>query len=208
MRDWEASYRSGDTPWDKGGAAPPLLEMLERHGPGLWDGGPVVVPGCGFGHDVRVLAENGIPACGVDIAKTAVESARVLPAVASETYECGDFLDAEWWGARSFAGMWEHTCLCAIDPALRPQYAESAGGLLVDGGVLAGVFYLNPDNSAEEGPPFGISVEELDVLFSPWFERVDGWVPESSYASRVGREWIGIYRKLAKPRVAGSMGCG
>ena len=30
--DWESRYREGDTPWEKGGAAPPLGELLARHG--------------------------------------------------------------------------------------------------------------------------------------------------------------------------------
>ena len=28
MRDWEGCYRQGETPWDKGSAAPPLLDRL------------------------------------------------------------------------------------------------------------------------------------------------------------------------------------
>ena len=73
------------------------------------------------------------------------------------------------------------------------------------GGVLAGVFYLTPNDPGEDesGPPFKVSIEEIDGLFSPWFERIDGWVPQAAYPGREGREWIGIFRKLPHDRVAG-----
>ena len=205
MRDWEECYRTGDTPWDKGCAAPPLLELIERLGKELWGGGAVLVPGCGFGHDVRALAELGIPVVGLDIAETAVAGAQEIPAIGAETYEIGDFLDAAWRAGRRFSAIWEHTCFCAIDPAQRQEYAVAAAELLGPGGVLAGVFYLTPNDPGEEdeGPPFNASVGEIDGLFSPWFERIAGWVPDRTYPGREGREWVGVFRKLPYARVAG-----
>lgn len=206
MRNWEQCYQTGETPWDKGSAAPPLLELIARHGAALWGGGPVLVPGCGFGHDVRALAEAGVSVLGLDIAETAVEKARLVPTTTAETYKVGDFLAPAWREGRHFSAIWEHTCFCAIDLTLRETYAQAAADLLGLGGVLAGVFYLTPDDPGEEesGPPFKVSIEEIDALFSPWFERIDGWVPETAYPGREGREWIGIFRKLPQARVAGS----
>jgi SAM-dependent methyltransferase len=205
MRDWEQQYRTGDTPWDKGRAAPPLLELMERRGADLWNGGPVLVPGCGFGHDVRAIAAAGVPALGLDIAESAVAKARSFPAAGAETYEAGDFLDPAWRDGRCFSAIWEHTCFCAVDRSSRETYAESAAALLSPGGVLAGVFYLIPNDPGEDedGPPFSVSVVELDARFSPWFERIGGWVPRTAYPGREGREWLGLYRKLPNHRVAG-----
>lgn len=93
MRNGEAHYQAGDTPWDHGGAAPPLLEMIERHGVELWGGGPVLVPGCGSGHEVRAITETGVPAIGLDIAETAVAKARAIPFDSPASYEPGDFID-------------------------------------------------------------------------------------------------------------------
>ncbi|MEO7098989.1 MAG: methyltransferase domain-containing protein [Luteolibacter sp.] len=199
MTDWDERYRVGDTPWEKGEAAPPLLELLERMSLDEWGGGPVLVPGCGSGHDVRALAEKGLEAVGVDLAEIAVERARAFPTVGSESYERGDFLDPAWREGRKFSAIWEHTCFCAIDPDQRPRYAEAAAGLLDAGGLLAGVFFLTPYDPGEEsaGPPFGTSIEELEKWFSPWFERIDGWVPQRVFPGREGREWIGLFRKLS-----------
>lgn len=199
MRNWEAYYRLGNTPWDKGQAAPPLLEVIERPGMSdIWGSGIVLVPGCGAGHDVRALAETGLAVMGLDLAPSAVELARSFPRVGSETYKVGDFLDPAWRASRSFSSIWEHTCFCAIDPARRDDYATAAAGVLAPGCVLAGVFYLTPNDPGEEddGPPFNVSIAELDKCFAPWFEQIASWVPQRSYPGREGREWIGIYRKL------------
>lgn len=205
MRDWENCYRNGETPWDKGAAAPPLAELIERLGAGLWGDARILVPGCGLGHDVRHLASLGLQVTGLDISETAVAMARSVPAVGGEVYELGDFLAPEWTAGRRFSAIWEHTCFCAIDPALRGAYARSASEVLPDGGILAGVFYLRPYDPGEDesGPPFMSTIEELDSRFSPWFERVHGWIPERAYPGREGREWIAVYRKLPLPRIAG-----
>jgi len=205
MTDWDERYRIGDTPWEKGAPAPPLLELLDRLPPESWGGGPVLVPGCGTGHDVRALAETGLVVVGVDISTMAVERARAVPAVDGESYELGDFLDPAWRAGRNFSAVWEHTCFCAIDPAQRPAYSEAVADLLEEGGLLAGVFFLTPHDPGEEsaGPPFATSIAEVEERFSPWFERIDGWVPERAYPGREGREWIGLFRKVSKASVAG-----
>ena len=201
MTDWEGRYQSGDMPWEKGQAAPPLMELLERRGGMDWGSGPILVPGCGLGHDVRALGVLGIPVVGVDVSPSAVEQARRFPVTGGETYELGNFLDPAWRAGREFSAVWEHTCFCAINPADRGRYAESVAGCLPAGGLLAGVFFLNPFDPGEEesGPPFGVTVTELDAWFAPWFERVEGRVPQRAFPGREGREWLGLFRRLAQP---------
>lgn len=198
MTDWESRYRENDTPWDKGSAAPPLLELMERWPVArMWGAGAVLAPGCGFGHDVRAIAAKGVPVVGLDLSESAVEGARQFIAVGSERYLQADLFDRSWWPEDGFGGWWEHTCFCAIDPADRPRYAEAAGALVRHGGCLSGVFYLTPNDPDDKdaGPPFNASIAEIDGLLAPWFERVDGWVPERSYPGREGREWLGVYRR-------------
>ena len=115
MTDWDERYRTGDTPWEKGEPAPPLLEFLERRGVECFGGGPVLVPGCGLGHDVRALAASGVEAVGLDLSALAVERAQGHPRVGGETFETGDFLDPAWHEGRRFTAIWEHTCFCAMD---------------------------------------------------------------------------------------------
>lgn len=201
MTDWESRYQAGDTPWEKGQAAPPLVEVLEELTTEDWGVGPILVPGCGLGHDVRLLSRLGIPVAGVDVSPTALELARRYAPVGKETYELGDFLDPAWHQGRVFSAIWEHTCFCAIDPADRGRYAEAAAACLPEGGLLAGVFFLNPFDPGEDatGPPFGATVEELDNWFAPWFDREEGWVPYSSFVGREEKEWVALFRKRPQP---------
>ena len=149
MTEWENRYRTGDTPWEKGAAHPALIAWLERNTlPGR-----VLVPGCGSGHDVRVLAARGSEAVGLDIAPSAIAAAREHLRAGRESYEVGDFFHPpESWMA-AFDGLFEHTCFCAIDPSLRAAYARSAAQLLRPGGRFLAIFYLDP--GVDEGPPFG-----------------------------------------------------
>jgi len=197
MTDWEARYQAADMPWEKGTAAPPLLELLAKSNPGIWGNEAVLVPGCGLGHDVRALASGGRLVLGLDLSPTAIALAQAQPAVGREIYQLGNFLDAAWHSDMKVSSIWEHTCFCAIDPGQRPAYAAAAARILPQGAILAGVFFLNPFDPGEDrsGPPFGATLAEIVNLFSPWFEQVDGWVPQQAYPGREDREWIGIFRR-------------
>ena len=198
MTDWQKRYLDGDTPWDKGEAAPPLAELIERLGSELFGDGEVWVPGCGAGHDVRLLAGYGLKAVGLDLAPAAIQEAQAHPVVNAERYELMDVLELDEIQNRKASGIWEHTCFCAIDPSRRSDYARSAAEILSDGGVLAGVFFLTPWDPGEQqqGPPFGASIKEIDACFAPWFERIEAWLPESAYPGREGREWLAVYKRL------------
>ncbi len=198
MTDWEARYRAGDTPWDKGEAAPPLHELFARKGVSVFGEGVVLVPGCGAGHDVRALAAAGHRAVGLDIAPSAIRLAESLAAVAEESYLLADFLEAaESLRALRPSAIWEHTCFCAIDPSRRRDYAAAAAALLESGGLLAAVFFLTPFDPGEsaQGPPHGASIDEIDDCFQPWFDREDAWIPEHAYPGREGREWLVLFRR-------------
>ena len=192
--DWQSRYEADDTPWDKGVAAPPLLDYLSGH-PMT---GKILVPGCGRGHEVRALgAVAGADVTGLDLAPTAVEQARGV-AVAGDSaqrirFVSGDFLrpNPEWIGG--FDWIVEHTCFCAISPADRPAYARAAAAILRPGGKLFAIFYLRPDHSG--GPPFGASKEELDSLFGGDFELLEEWVPASAFPGREGRELVRVLKR-------------
>jgi SAM-dependent methyltransferase len=190
--DWEAHYQRGETPWDKGAPSPGLVDFLARHPVR----GRVLVPGCGFGHDVRALAATAQEVVGLDLAPSAVSGAEALPKVGGERYVLGDFLNPVPGEMRGFDWVWEHTCFCAISPSQRPTYVRAVASALRPGGEFLAVFYLDPGNSSpEEGPPFEVSKEELDALFKTDFELVDEWLPLRAYPGREGREWMRRMRR-------------
>lgn len=191
LMDWNQRYEEQDTPWDKGGAHPVLLDML-THGA---LSGRVLVPGCGTGHDVRELARRGLTVVGLDIAPLALERARAHDPAGSETYEPGDLFDLPAALRGTFDGVFEHTCFCAIDPVLRPSYADAVAAALRPGGRLLAVFFADPDNDGG-GPPFGCTADELDVLFAGRFRLLEEHREIPTYPEREGRELLRLYRRV------------
>jgi len=188
VTDWESRWAEGDTPWDKGKPAPPLEEWLENNRVV----GDVLVPGCGSGHDVRLLArDRETRPVGLDVSPTALRQAESVGTVGHERYVLGDFFDFPERLRGTFDWVVEHTCFCAIDPALREQYVESVCSALRPRGKLLAVFFINPDHD-EEGPPFGVSDPELDALFLGRFERIESIQPTVAYEGREGREQLQV----------------
>jgi len=192
--DWEAAYQIGETPWDKGAGAPELAFVLAD---GLLNG-RVLVPGCGLGHDARLIAAGGATeVVGLDIAPSAVEAACALGVGENLRFEQGDLFALPERLKGHFSWVWEHTCFCAIDPSLRTSYVNAIGEALQLGGYLVAIFYLNPrDDDDRSGPPFGVTKEELDGFFSKRFELVREWAPRGSYPGREGREWCRLLRRV------------
>ncbi len=197
MTDWQHHYATGNTPWDRGGPAPALVEWLgshRLHGRGL-------VPGCGHGHDLGPLSESGaLEVVGLDLAEGAANAARERHAGRPDVSVVhGDlFAFGKGEGRDSFDWVFEHTCFCAIDPALRGDYVEAVTAALKPGGHLVAIFYLEPwdkDEDQNQGPPFRVTVAELDERFGKVFTVLESFVPAVSYPGREGRELFRVLRR-------------
>lgn len=186
--DWSEKYRKGETPWDKGYGAPPLREALKRFSVK----GRVLVPGCGLGHDVRLLATQGAEVVGLDISTVAIEMARQIEPACGETYEVGNFLTGRV-ERDSFDLVFEHTCFCAIFPEEREAYVRAVHRVLRPGGRFLAIFFTNIDSP--EGPPFPVTADQVNALFGDSFELVDKWIPTEAYPEREGREEMWLLRK-------------
>lgn len=193
--DWNDRYQIEDTPWDKGAPTPVLTEIAAQH-PGIFSG-KTIVPGCGLGYDARWLATKGCQVTGSDIAPLAIERARKLDPENTVDFQLGDFLNPPADAPSSFDFVFEHTCFCAIDPALRPAYIKAAHTLLKSGGHLIGVFFTDPEmEDGETGPPFGIDPISLKSLWQQAsFQILHTWTPTTGYPGRIGREFVLILKK-------------
>jgi len=187
--DWETRYQTGDMPWEKGEPSPGLVDFIAAH-PEV-PKGSVVVPGCGTGHDVRVWAKAGFDTQGVDLAPSAIRLSqqRTEQAGLRATFTQIDFLLTA--PPAQFDWMFEHTLYCAIDPSRRDDYVKSVLRWLKPEGQFLAVHYMIRD---EQGPPFGVTQEELMERFSPHLELVKGWVPRS-YPNRTGLELMLWWRR-------------
>lgn len=154
---WEERYQIGDTPWDKGAAAPPLIDLL-RSNPDVFGDGTVLVPGCGRGHDCREIASftNAKEVIGIDVSETALVEARSLDTYGNVSYVQLDFLNAPTERFPNVSAVFEHTCFCAIDPSLRPSYASACARLIPSGGYWVAIIFLTP---REEDDPTIVRAE-------------------------------------------------
>lgn len=193
--EWEAHYQSGDIPWDKGSASPPLVKWLQSHS----IRGRVLVPGCGSGHDVRALAAQGADVIGLDVAPSAIQMAQSFHPVRREQYITGDLFALKPDLQGHFDWIVEHTCFCAIPPTRRSDYVRSVHSALRPGGRMLAVFYIDPGRgSSNEGPPFGVERDELLALFSGSFRWVSDFVPDVAFDGREGRELLAILEKASE----------
>ena len=191
--NWEEIYQKGEVFWNKGEASPPLKQYLERHPVR----GRALVPGCGHGHEVALAVEHGLDAIGLDIAPTGVAEARALYPKLAERFVVGDLFNppAELRGA--FDVVLEHTCLSGLHPSLRADYRRGIDLTLKRGGLLIGVWFIEPDlDPGDEGPPFPFSVPDLTALFAQDYEVVEDYVPDVSFPTRVKQERIRVLRRL------------
>ncbi|HEX8870421.1 MAG TPA: class I SAM-dependent methyltransferase, partial [Lentzea sp.] len=151
MVDFEGFYRGGElvegmphtgVPWDIG-APQPVVVAWEAAGRFR---GRVLDAGCGTGDNALFLASRGFRVTGVDIAPSAIETARSR----------GD--GVEWVVGSSFPGQFDTVLASALfhclPPLERPGLMVSLRNAAVDGALL------NLTSLAVEGGPFEVSAAE------------------------------------------------
>jgi SAM-dependent methyltransferase len=167
-RMWSGGLGKGQA-FDVGAPSAALAAELARMAPPA-PGSTALVPGCGRAYDALALARFGFESVtAVDLAPTAIESAREELARASDKASaarvqlvCADFF--EMAGDR-FDFIWDCTFLCALDPSVRPRWAEQQKALLTPGGTCLTCIF--PICEKVGGPPFAMSVPLVSGLLTP-----------------------------------------
>jgi hypothetical protein len=86
--------------------------------------------------------------------------------------------------------------MSGLHPSLRADYRRGIDLTLRPGGLLIGVWYINPDlDPGEEGPPFPFSVPDLTALFADGYEIIADYVPDVAFRGREGRERVRVLRR-------------
>ncbi|KAJ8608094.1 hypothetical protein MRB53_039843 [Persea americana] len=184
---WEQMWQQKVTPWDRSKPNPALIEALKKEkkllGPSVVDGKrkKALIPGCGGGYDILLLASYGYDALGVDAALSAIEACRSLHnaennaevkqyPVKSEDIGAGsaDFQQADFF-KHEFAGqfdlIYDYTFLCALPPEIRPSWAKRMSSLLAPDGVLICIEFPLKKPLSAGGPPHGVSAALYYELF-------------------------------------------
>lgn len=197
MVDWEGRWRAGDTPWDLGRAPPVLLASL-REEPFAQGPQRVLVPGSGGGWDAIALALAGHDVVALDLAPAAHEVGRARAAAQGATLEwaTADLLALPAALRGAFDAIWEQTCFCALEPALRNAYADAVAGALRPGGWWVGLLW---EHGKEGGPPYSVSEDVLSLHFARHFDVVAVRSVHPPLALRE-REWLATLRLRAAAR--------
>ena len=190
--NWDEKYQKGEVFWDKGAPSPPMKQYLQRQ----TLRGRALVPGCGRGHEVALAVEHGLEATGLDIAPTGVAEARARYPHLAGRFVTGNLFDPPDEMRGAYDVVLEHTCMSALPPTLRPEYRRGIDLTLRSGGLLIGVWFINPDlDPGEEGPPYPFSVADLTALFADGYEIVEDYVPQVAFTGREGRERLRVLRR-------------
>jgi len=190
--DWEEIYQKGEAFWNKGSPSPPMRQYLKRH----TVQGRALVPGCGHGHEVALAVEHGLDATGLEIAPTGVAEARALYPQLAERFVVGNLFNPPVEMLDAFDVVLEHTCMSGLHPTLRANYRRGIDLTLRHGGLLIGVWFINPDlDPGEEGPPYPLSVAELTACFADAYEIVDDYEPDLAFYGHEGRERVRVLRR-------------
>ncbi|KAI9725471.1 MAG: hypothetical protein M1828_003142 [Chrysothrix sp. TS-e1954] len=214
---WDALWKDDFMPWDKGQPSPALVDALRNKvhliGSPLTMGGArrkALVPGCGKGYDVMLLAAHGFDAYGLEISKTAKEAAESFAKEHLEEYArqghsqgpgvCkyiqGDFFKDDWreqvgLRERGFDLIYDYTFLCALSPEMRPAWAKRHTDLLQPAAAarLVCLEYPTYKEPHTGGPPNGVSPDVYLAHLSKPGEQVpydDDGYPEKCCSTMGG----------------------
>ena len=189
--DWQRHYEENDLGWDLGQVAPPFVKLWQEEKLPL---GKVLVPGCGRGHEVVFLAENGFDVTAIDFSSGAVTYLK--NALKKRNLE-GRILHQDFFSLdESHEGVYdlvlEQTFFCAISPKQRRDYVLNVSRILKPGGILVGLFYHTDEQG---GPPYNTTREDIERHFSKKFEIQELDKTSLSAEQRKDKEWLGILKK-------------
>ncbi|ORY08326.1 S-adenosyl-L-methionine-dependent methyltransferase [Clohesyomyces aquaticus] len=193
---WDALWKDGTfLPWDRGFANPALIDALKEK-PSLL-GVPThssskrkraLVPGCGKGYDVALLAAVGFDSYGIEISESAAKVAGEWLQETGEGREgeykvwdegvgrgktrcvCGDFFEDKWvqeigGKGEGFDLIYDNTFLCALPLSLRGAWALRMSQLLAPTGVLVCLEFPTHKPPKSGGPPWAMPSDVYPELF-------------------------------------------
>ncbi|MBF0380963.1 MAG: methyltransferase domain-containing protein [Magnetococcales bacterium] len=158
--EWESRYLSGQIGWDRGQVSPSILALLNDEN---FTPCRILIPGCGQGYEVALLAERGFDVTAIDFAPSAIKVVRGLLAQQGlkATVVQADFFN--WQPDTPVDAIYEQTSLCALHPDRWQAYEELLRLWLKPGGRLFANFM---QTNQPGGPPYHCSIDEMHKLFN------------------------------------------
>ncbi len=173
---WEASYLDGPAPWDIGQPQPAVLRLAAE---GAF-AGAVLDAGCGTGENALHIASLGLRVLGVDVAQTALSTAREKASGrgVDADFVLADALHLDRLGA-AFQSVLDCGLFHTFDSDERRGYVASLASVISRGGHLYVLCFS--DVGADTCGPHPIGEEELRAAFT----RSGGWNVSSVSPDRI-----------------------
>ncbi len=174
-RPWDASYGDGPAPWDIGTPQPALARQAPRFT------GTVLDAGCGTGEHALLAASLGLPVLGVDVAETALATARAKASERGLTAEfaTADALRLEQLG-RTFTTVLDCGLLHTFDADERHAYVASLASVTEPGSTL---FVLCFRDDGPDTGPHPLSHDDLTAPFGT------GWAIAGIEEDKIRTRW-------------------
>ena len=172
---WDASYSDGRPPWDIGQPQPAIVRLAAEGG----FAGSVLDAGCGTGENALHIASMGLPVLGVDVAETALTTARAKAADRGISVEFApaDAFQLKNLG-RKFETVLDSGLFHTFDGDERPRYVASLAAVTEIGGSL---YVLCFSDTGPETGPHPVSQQELKTAFNP----DNGWKIAAIESARI-----------------------
>ena len=191
---WNKRYLDNNTAWDIGTPTPILTNYLQKNR----QIGKVCVLGCGNGYDAVEFSKYENDVYAVDFAAQALQNLKELSNKNNLNINLvnQDIFDLNKNYSHFFDLVFEYTCFCAIDPVRRKEYFDLVYGILKGDGLLFAIFIPLDKEIDRDGPPFGVSLEEIEVLISNKFKIIENKFSNLSIEPRKNREKLVILQKI------------
>ena len=192
---WANRYQTGEIGWDAGIITTPIKAYIDHLTETKTDKNlKILIPGAGSGHEAAYLWAQGFHNIFVcDWAEEAISRYKNnVPDFPENQLIIGDFFLLN----EKFDLIIEQTFFCALDPQMRPQYAEKMAEVLCTEGVLSGVLF--GQKFPFQGPPFGGDRAEYANYFEPYFDIL---TMEDCYNSIQPRAKTELWIKLKKKTI-------
>jgi SAM-dependent methyltransferase len=192
-RDFEATYRAGEAPWDIGRPQPEIVALAEAGA----IVGDVLDVGCGTGENALHLAALGRRVVGIDASPTAIARAQEKAAARrlAAQFLVGDALDLARL-RRRFETAIDCGLFHVLAPEQRRPYAHSLCEVLSSGATLHLLCF-----SDEEPPgpgPHRIAQYEIGDAFRSIFvvSAIRAGRFETTQADRRPRAWVATLTRI------------
>ncbi|KAG8425579.1 hypothetical protein J3458_002265 [Metarhizium acridum] len=203
---WDSLWESDENHlWDRGMPSPALIDFLESKQDLLQTPSGrrlcALVPGCGRGYDVAMLALHGFDVYGLEVSAKGAQIARDYAAgelAEPQDYNfgsngrpsgqpgrvriiAGDFFVRDWEqtlaqdGVEGFDLIYDYTFLCALLPEMRRDWGRRMRELVAPTGILVCLEFPMYKDLKAVGPPWGLNGVYWNILA----EGKDGVIEET-----------------------------